>query len=442
MACFGSPISTIVAWPVNARSRTSHCTGSVSWNSSTSTIFQRCRIRARAGASGCSSASASWLSRSSYDRIPSRRLRLSISSRTALAKQTRRPAGVSLLSAVGSSRACGSLTAVRAMASASAQVNTGATVGVREGAEVEVVDDLAQQVVEVLDQPGPAVGVAGDPERTEHHRAELVGGGDGRGVEVGQRVGDPAVPERPFAGVAVEEQLDQVGLLDRGQRGVSGQRALGLDQLGPDPFAELLAGRPAERHDQHLLERADALGDEAGDQRADGPGLAGAGAGLEQGGAGRQRVADVEGVGRHSAATLSPPVSSGSQIRQAYVGRPASTSADSGAPSPQTRDVDGVGVLALDAPAVVGVGLPLALGCLRGRPVVADQLQGVGLGPGVRRCSAAAAAARAARGRGARPAPGAGRRRGGRAARRAPAWDRRGRGRRRGRSSSRRGAMR
>ena len=48
---FGSPTSTIVACPAKARSRICHCTGSVSWNSSTSTIDQRARIRSRAGAS-------------------------------------------------------------------------------------------------------------------------------------------------------------------------------------------------------------------------------------------------------------------------------------------------------------------------------------------------------------------------------------------------------
>ena len=47
MACFGSPMSTIVAWPENARFSTSHCTGSVSWNSSTSTMRHRARIRVK-----------------------------------------------------------------------------------------------------------------------------------------------------------------------------------------------------------------------------------------------------------------------------------------------------------------------------------------------------------------------------------------------------------
>ena len=108
-------------------------------------------------------------------------------------------------------------------------------------------------------------------------------------VEPGQRLEHPPVPQPSLLVVAVEQQPDQVGVAapSPAQRGVVAERALGLDQLGAHPLAQLLAGRPAERDDQHLLEPGDALGDVAGDQRADGPGLAGAGAGLEQGGAGR-----------------------------------------------------------------------------------------------------------------------------------------------------------
>ena len=65
MACLGSPISTNVDRPVKARSITRHCTGSVSWNSSTMTIGQRCGIRTRAADPGLSSAVASRVNRSS-----------------------------------------------------------------------------------------------------------------------------------------------------------------------------------------------------------------------------------------------------------------------------------------------------------------------------------------------------------------------------------------
>ena len=195
-----------------------------------------------------------------------------------------------------------------------------------ERAEVEVVDGLLDQVVEVLDQPGPGVGVAGDAERVEHHRAELVGGRDGRGVEPGQRLGHPPVAgPAPRVVPALEQHHElgrRTGVERRARRGVVAEHPLGLDQLGPHPLAQLLAGGPAEGDDQHLLEPGVALGDVAGDQRADGPGLAGAGARLEQDGAGRQRrrvmsKAAVDGPVAHSGATLSAPVSSGSQIRQA-----------------------------------------------------------------------------------------------------------------------------
>ena len=56
-----------------------------------------------------------------------------------------------------------------------------------------------------------------------------------------------------------------------------------------------------------------ALGDVAGDQRGDGPGLAGAGARLEQRGAGGQRAADVEGAHSDRHQLVPARVSSGSQ---------------------------------------------------------------------------------------------------------------------------------
>ena len=65
MACFGSPIRTTVETPLKASSITFHCTGSVSWNSSTITIGQRRLIRTRAGESALSRAPARRVSRSS-----------------------------------------------------------------------------------------------------------------------------------------------------------------------------------------------------------------------------------------------------------------------------------------------------------------------------------------------------------------------------------------
>ena len=106
-----------------------------------------------------------------------------------------------------------------------------------------------------------------------------------------------------------------------------------VSELRADPLTQLLARRPTEGDHQHLLQPGLALGDEAGDQRADGPGLAGAGARLQQRRAGGERSADVEGW-NHRGPTFSAPVSSGSQIRQAYAGSPDSMSTSTGAESP------------------------------------------------------------------------------------------------------------
>ena len=48
----------------------------------------------------------------------------------------------------------------------------------------------------------------------------------------------------------------------------SSSASAGLDQLVADPLAQLLAGRPAEGDEQHVVEQRLALGDVAGDQAA------------------------------------------------------------------------------------------------------------------------------------------------------------------------------
>ncbi len=163
------------------------------------------------------------------------------------------------------------------------------------GAEVleeQVVDHLTEEVLEVLHESGVGVGVTGDAEAAEHQVAELVGGGDGGAVEGPERRPQPLSALGPLLGRGVEEQGEEVGV-GVGAIGV-GKGALGVDELGADPLAQLLAGGPAEGDDQHLLQRGDALGDEAGHERPDRPGLAGARARLEQRGAGGQWAADVE----------------------------------------------------------------------------------------------------------------------------------------------------
>ena len=169
-----------------------------------------------------------------------------------------------------------------------------------------------------------------------------MGGRDRRRVEPDQRVHDP--PVRHAARLVVvgqqhRHQLRHFAARDgRPVGGVVAQHPLGLDELGAHPLAELLARRPAERDDQHLLEAGDALDDVPGHERADRPRLARARTGLEQHGAGGQRVGDGEGLGfAHRGPTFSTPESNGSQTCQAYCGRPASMSASTVVRGPKTR---------------------------------------------------------------------------------------------------------
>ena len=209
----------------------------------------------------------------------------------------------------------------------------------REGPEVEVVDRLLDEVVEVLDQPRAGVGVAGHAEGVEHHRAELVGGRDGRRVEPHQRVDHPPVGHATLLVVVGQQHRHQVGRPVAHSRRTLGrvvaEHPLGLDELGAHALAQLLARRAAEGDDQHLLQPRDALDDVPRHERADRPGLARARARLEEHGAARQRVGDREGLRfGHRGPTFSTPASNGSQTCQAYAGRPASRRTSSLAPGP------------------------------------------------------------------------------------------------------------
>ncbi len=207
----------------------------------------------------------------------------------------------------------------------------GCVLHVAEALEVEVVDDLADELVEVLDQGDSGVGVAGHAERTQDQLAELVGGRDRRGVEAGQGVLQPQPAVGQLLGRAADEVAQQV-VVGRA-RVVEGLG--GPDQLVADPLAQLLARRPAEGDEEHVVEQGLALRDVAGHERRERVGLAGAGTGLEHrgGGSRRQRVEEIEGSGPHiGPRSLS---SSGNQSRSARAGSPARTSRS--ACSPQTR---------------------------------------------------------------------------------------------------------
>ena len=186
-----------------------------------------------------------------------------------------------------------------------------------EEAQVAVVGDLGGQLLEVLHEDGAGVGVPGDAEAAQHELAELVDGRDRGGVERRQRVGEPREPDGPLLVVGVEQPVVQaVGGV--GGRGV-GQHGRGVVELAAYAVTQLLAGRAGEGDDEHLLQGGDALDEVARDERGDRPGLAGAGARLQQGGAGRERTADVEGL--HCVHVRSPGTSSvassGDQTRRA-----------------------------------------------------------------------------------------------------------------------------
>ncbi len=192
MACFGSPISTRVACPLNARSSTCHWTGSVSWNSSTSTTFHRRRIRSRAGASVVLEGvgepaeqvvvgqhAAAMLAALDLGAHVAGEVDLGGRRRTRL-RVVRGEHGLR----VTDRRAC-ELERDRSLERR--------RLGRRAPAlEEEVVGHLDHEVVEALHQLGARVGVTRDAERAQHQLAELVRGGDGGAVEAGERVDESA----------------------------------------------------------------------------------------------------------------------------------------------------------------------------------------------------------------------------------------------------------
>src|ERR1035437_4782324 len=94
MACLGSATSTRVEPPSrspNSVEKSFHCTGSVSWNSSMRAMPNR--RRSAATAAGLStSASRSWVNRSSKESVPATRCRRSTSSMAWSTRRRRRPA--------------------------------------------------------------------------------------------------------------------------------------------------------------------------------------------------------------------------------------------------------------------------------------------------------------------------------------------------------------
>ena len=293
MACFGSPIRIRVARPARKRRVAARPTAP-----------DRCPGIRRSGRSSSGpasatgpprhparSASASRLSRSSYPSSPRWRLRRSTSARTATAKRKRSADTESGGSAAGSSRASGSSTALRPRQQCHRTIDRrrlGA--GGAEPPDEQIVHHLDDQIVEVLDQRRAGFAVPRHTQSGQHLLAELVRGGDGRRVEIGERPGEPAAPDRHLARRRPSASRTISSLPCRRALAGSANARSALHQLLANPLAELLAGRPTEGDHQQLVEPGHTFGHVPGDQRADRVGLAGAGTGFQDGGADGQRI--------------------------------------------------------------------------------------------------------------------------------------------------------
>ena len=143
---------------------------------------------------------------------PVRRLRSSSSVRAAPASRTRMAAIESSGASAGSIGAAGLSIAVRAISIASARLNCGVAAA-GEAADVEVVDDLVAQVGDVLHERRVGLDVAEHAEAAEHLLAEAVGGGDRRGVEVGERGGEPLAADADLVRRAGGEELHDLVVL-------------------------------------------------------------------------------------------------------------------------------------------------------------------------------------------------------------------------------------
>ena len=242
--------------------------------------------------------------------MPSRRLRRSSSSRTARAKPTRRPTGVvRSSSSAGSSRACGSLDRGAGDGQRLGVGEHRAALVEGERAQVEVVDDLRRPGRRGPRPGGPGVGVAGDAERVEHHAGRT--GGWSRWWRASKPASASVTrrcrPRRRSSSPAVEQQRPARTAAGRAARAAGSSasaRSASTSWARTRSRSSWLAARPNVTTSICSSWRC-ALGDVAGHQRADGPGLAGAGAGLEQGGAGRAAGRGCRRAGVESTAVRS-----------------------------------------------------------------------------------------------------------------------------------------
>ena len=158
---------------------------------------------------------------------------------------------------------------------------------------VQIVDDLAEQIAEVLDELHVGLEIGGDSEPAEHLLAEPVGRGDRRCVEVGECSGEPVAAAQDELLGAFGEQLNHLIAYEQHAREHLIESVQDADQPLPDALAQLAGRHARERHEQDPLQRR-AVGDVACRESRDRVRLAGPGARLENGHASWQRPGDVE----------------------------------------------------------------------------------------------------------------------------------------------------
>ena len=211
-------------------------------------------------------------------------------------------------------------------------------------AQVEVVDDLAAQVVDPLDHGDPGVGVAGHAETVEHLLAEAVGRRDRGPVELrggpGQalptqgdlvEVSPQQVPDQGVVGFAAPVATPRGGPVATPRGGLVQGAGGAVDAL-PHTLAQLLGRGPAERGEHQLGQLSHPFCDVAGGESRDRVRLPGASAGLEHRRAGGQRAVQVEA---HEVVSAS---SSGSHSQRASAPKRVASGPPAGDASSASKD--------------------------------------------------------------------------------------------------------
>ena len=167
-------------------------------------------------------------------------------------------------------------------------------VGVPHAGCPEVEDQLFEQVRLVADQLRVEEGSGLEGVLLEHALAEAVDRRDRGPVEVVER----SAKSSRRRGAVVGRDLGQVLQDDVVRRLVAAQALQGLSEALAHPVLELAGGRLGEGDDEDVLDLETLLQHEPQHEARDGPGLAGAGARLDERGPLGEELARVEGLHR------------------------------------------------------------------------------------------------------------------------------------------------